>query len=197
MNKKKNFIGLLLAGFLLLSGCAAGTEVSLEEALLAAEDKESFVTGESSFSEDTEETEAVCCVYVCGSVACPGVYTLAYGSRIVAAIEAAGGFLEEAAVEAVNLAKLVEDGMQIIVPDLTEYAMERTESARQERGQVNLNTATLEELCTLSGIGESKAEAILAYRRESGGFQNVEQLMEVTGIGENLFKQIKSSIYIE
>ena len=62
---------------------------------------------------------------------------------------------------------------------------------------INLNTASVAELCTLSGIGEAKAEAILAYRTEIGAFSSIEQLKEVTGIGESLFNQIKSSVYIE
>ena len=62
---------------------------------------------------------------------------------------------------------------------------------------VNLNTASVEELCKLSGIGEAKAEAILAYRTEIGVFSSIEQLKEVTGIGDSLFNQIKESIYIE
>ena len=66
-----------------------------------------------------------------------------------------------------------------------------------QEGKVNLNTAQIKELCTLSGIGEAKAEAILAYRDEIGGFSNIEQLKNVAGIGDSLFEKIKSSIYIE
>ena len=122
---------------------------------------------------------------------------MAPDSRIVAAIEAAGGFLPKAAVEAVNLAEPIQDGMQITVPDLEAFTVRQEALERQEAGLVNLNTATIPELCTLSGIGEAKAEAILAYREEIGSFGSIEQLKEVTGIGDSLFNQIKNSIYIE
>ena len=67
----------------------------------------------------------------------------------------------------------------------------------EESGLLNINTATAAELCTLSGIGEAKAEAILAYREEIGRFGSIEQLKEVSGIGDSLFNQIKNSVYIE
>ena len=96
-----------------------------------------------------------------------------------------------------NLAAPISDGMQIVVPDRNEAAAAQMRSERQANGQDNLNTATAAELCTLSGIGEAKAEAILAYREEIGAFTSIEQIKNVTGIGESLFKQIKESIYIE
>ena len=136
-------------------------------------------------------------VYVCGAVHNPGVYELEPESRIVAAVEAAGGFLEEAATEAVNLAAPVMDGMQIVVPSQEEFSNTKAYEQKMQDGKVNLNTAQIQELCTLSGIGTAKAEAILAYRYEIGGFSSIEQLKNVAGIGENLFERIKASIYIE
>ena len=197
---QKNFIVLLLLGsMLLLSGCSENGNVSLEEALMAAGSSDALQTEESSVSgERIEETSAaVFYVYVCGAVSEPGVYALEPDCRIVAAVEAAGGFLPDAATEAVNLAEPIRDGMQIVVPDLEETLSRQESLFRQESGLINLNTATVTELCTLNGIGEAKAEAILAYREEIGAFGSVEQLKEVTGIGESLFHQIKSSIYIE
>lgn len=194
----------------MLSGCSGEASLSLEEALVAKEQQNTDLgTGSGSGllagSERNEEqpadseeyTEQLLYVYVCGSVARPGVYALKDGSRIVAAVEAAGGFLEDAATESVNLASLLKDGMQIIIPDLKEMASVQVQSGINQDGRVNLNRATVEELCTLQGIGEAKAEAILAYREEIGAFTSVEQIQNVTGIGENLFKQIKESIYIE
>ena len=87
--------------------------------------------------------------------------------------------------------------MQITVPNSEEFTARREALERQEVGLVNLNTATVAELCTLSGIGEAKAEAILAYREEINGFDSIEQLKGVTGIGESLFNQIKNNIYID
>ena len=184
----------------ILAGCTKNRPVvSLEEALSASgmrENLDESGTGAVLF-ETCESEEAVCYVYICGSVVNPGVYVLEADSRIVAAVDAAGGFSEDAATEAINLAELVKDGMKIVVPDLTEYVAEQVVSQRERDGLVNLNTADAEALCTLNGIGASKAEAILAYRREIGGFKSIEQILEVAGIGESLFQQIKSSIYIE
>lgn len=182
-----------------MSGCGESGGVSLEEALMTAGSSDVWQAEENPVSgESREEAFAeVFYVYVCGAVAEPGVYALEPDCRIVAAIEAAGGFLPDAAMEAINLAEPIRDGMQIVVPDLEEVLNRQETLSRQESGQVNLNTATITELCTLNGIGEAKAEAILAYREEIGAFGSVEQLKEVTGIGESLFNQIKSRIYIE
>ena len=195
----------------ILTGCAGEGSLSLEEALVAKKQRNtdlssgsdsSFSTGserkEERRTDDGEEsTEQLLYVYVCGSVVRPGVYALEEGSRIVAAVEAAGGFLEEAATESVNLAALLKDGMQIVIPDLEEAASVQVQGGMDQDGRVNLNRATVEDLCSLQGIGEAKAEAILAYREEIGAFTSVEQIQNVTGIGENLYKQIKESIYIE
>ena len=196
---KKSFVMLAFVAALLLYGCD-GESISLEEALLAesglAVTVSEDVLEEGAGTEAAEETGTVY-VYVCGAVYKPGVYALASGSRIVAAIEAAGGFLPDAATEAVNLAKVVTDGSQITVPDTAQQERMAQEESPERPGCINLNTATAEELCTLSGIGETRAQAILAYRREIGGFRDIAQLMEVSGIGESLFNKIKDNIYIE
>lgn len=190
--------GLLLLGSMLaISGCGKAENVSLEEALTVMHTGRETETVLAGIDDLSTIQEQVLCVYICGAVLRPGVYEMEAGSRIVSAVEAAGGFLPEAATEAVNLAKRLEDGMQIVVPTMEEAEAKKAEVFRQEAGMVNLNTASVEELCKLSGIGEAKAEAILAYRTEIGVFSSIEQLKEVTGIGDSLFNQIKESIYIE
>lgn len=209
----RNIISLLLIGSIfVLSGCSIDGNISLEEALYAAENSTEEAIGtaapenlseypaEGQGETETSQTgvkEVLCYVYVCGAVAKPGVYKLTPDSRIVSAVEAAGGFLPEAVMEAVNLAEPIRDGMQITVPDKESFAAGAEAISREERGLLNINTATAAELCTLSGIGETKAEAILAYREEIGRFYSIEQLKEVSGIGDSLFNQIKNSIYIE
>ena len=135
-------------------------------------------------------------VHICGEVNNPGVYELAEGSRIFEAVEAAGGFTEEAAQASLNLAQVISDEEQIVI--LTQDEAE--EKARLEREQaagiVNLNTASKEQLMTLTGIGESRAEDILRYRQESGGFQNIEEIMSVPGIKESAYLKIKDSITV-
>jgi competence protein ComEA len=137
-------------------------------------------------------------VYVCGAVKNPGVYTFEEGQRVCDAIEAAGGMKKKAATEALNLARELVDGEQIIVPtkkeqtDLAEAAAEGAATS----GKVNINTASKEELMTLSGIGEAKAQSILSYREKNGSFSSIEDIMKIDGIKEGVFSKIEDSICI-
>ena len=146
-------------------------------------------------------------MYICGEVINPGVYELSGDSRIYEAVDAAGGFTENAARECVNLASKVSDGMQITIYNREEAASLPAggTSAGKNSGQdqmsgssslVNLNTATKEELMTLKGIGEAKAEDIIRYREKSGGFKKIEDIMKISGIKENGFQKIKDSITV-
>ena len=145
-------------------------------------------------------------VYICGEVINPGVYELSGDSRIYEAVDAAGGFTENAARECVNLASKVSDGMQITIYNREEAASLPADSASvggnagksgtSGSSLVNLNTATKEELMTLKGIGESKAEDIIRYREKSGGFKKIEDIMKISGIKENGFQKIKDSITV-
>ena len=145
-------------------------------------------------------------VYICGEVINPGVYELSGDSRIYEAVDAAGGFTENAARECVNLASKVSDGMQITIYNREEAASlpadsvsvggNAGKSGTSGSGLVNLNTATKEELMTLKGIGESKAEDIIRYREKSGGFKKIEDIMKISGIKENGFQKIKDSITV-
>lgn len=160
----------------------------------------------SSVNRESEGAETVF-VYVCGQVKQAGVYELAAGSRIVHAVEAAGGFLETAAKEYWNLAALVEDGMKIAIPTVEEvaehpYGLPETEpkavsEAALSDGRIRLNLADAELLQTLPGIGEAKAEDIIAYREEHGGFTSIEEIMEISGIKEAVFEKIKDKITVD
>ena len=162
----------------------------------------------ASFDGAVSETEAMdpaFVVHVCGEVVNPGIYELPAGSRIYEAVKAAGGFTENAAEESVNLASPIEDGVQIRI-----YSKDEAEtlaagaapfdgfeaSGEGKEPVVNLNTATKEELMTLSGIGESRAEDIIRYREENGGFQNIEDIMKVSGIKDAAFQKIKDRITV-
>ena len=136
-----------------------------------------------------------------------GIYELSEDSRIYEAVDAAGGFTENAARESINLASRVSDGMQITIYNKEEAASLPAggTSAGKNSGQdqmsgssslVNLNTATKEELMTLKGIGESKAEDIIRYREKSGGFKKIEDIMKISGIKEAGFQKIKDSITV-
>ena len=157
-------------------------------------------------------------VDVCGAVVQPGVYAMKSDSRVFQAIEAAGGFLPDAAGTSINQACALSDGQQIYVPTKEEAEKGMagqpsggaadpgtggavTEAAgtgeTQDSGTVNLNTADSAALQTLPGIGEAKAQAILAYREEKGGFSGTEELMNVPGIKESTFSKIKDKIAVE
>ena len=145
-------------------------------------------------------------VYICGAVVSPGVYTLPGGSRVVQVVEAAGGFLPDAEEKILNLARKIEDGEQITVwtreeaenMEITETPQQNTGGTEQASGsgKVNLNTAGKEELMTLSGIGESRADAIIAYREANGPFGSIEEIMNIEGIKEKMFEKIRGSIEV-
>ena len=118
--KIKFFVLLLFGSMMVVSGCGKAGSVSLEEALTVMHTDVETETDLAGIDDLSTIQEQVLCVYICGAVLRPGVYELEAGSRIVSAVEAAGGFLPEAATEAVNLAKRLEDGMQIVVPTMEE-----------------------------------------------------------------------------
>lgn len=139
-----------------------------------------------------EQTDHWVYVHVCGCVKNPGMYRLQEGDRVDAAIKSAGGFTGDADEKSVNLARLLEDGTQIEV--LSRSVTKEKNTSGDKR--IDLNLAGIEDLMTLSGIGESRALAIIAYREEHGGFRSVEELKEVEGIGEGIYRKIKNAIKI-
>ena len=170
---------------------------------------------------DKEMQQAMIYVDVCGAVANPGVFQLAAGSRVFQAIEAAGGYLPEAALTCVNRAGVLTDGQQLYI--LTQEEMERqgldpAEMAEASDGQmngsagtgqntgmaaqvqqdnrININTADEAQLTTLTGIGATRAQAIIAYREENGPFAAIEDIMNVQGIKEGTFAKIKDEIVV-
>lgn len=179
-----------------MAGCRDREAEFLKEAeeTDAGEDEEQENTPVPSeipeFTESPKKQEIY--VDVCGAVAEPGVFCLPEGSRVFQAIDAAGGFLPEAAENYVNRAQGLSDGEQLYVPTKEEAL----ESGTEHAGKVNLNTADETELCTLTGIGASKAKAIIAYREENGPFASIEDLMKVEGIKEGTFHKIKDEIEV-
>ena len=188
--------GAVIGGVLLLLVGVGGLLPKKEEAV---EESEAVVT--TVMAEKTEESttlEAVIFVDIKGEVKNPGVYQMKVGDRVKDALEAAGGLTEEADSQKVNLAKRLEDQMVIVVPKVGEEAEEipagATSKEEAKEGKVNINTATVEELKTLKGVGEKKAEAIIEYRKKNGSFQTKEDLMKVRGIGKKLFESFQERI---
>lgn len=167
---------------------------------------------ESPVAERDEQTEqpAVVAVYVCGAVKNAGVYYVSPDAIKETAVCMAGGFDEHADVNYVNLAEPVAAGEQIYIPteDETEEitfpqggqadSPEGTThpAAALEDSRININTAGKEELMTLPGIGENKADAIIAYREAQGRFRSTEELMNISGIKEGVYNKIKDLIIV-
>ena len=153
---------------------------------------------ESTSLEEPGETLLRVCVHVCGSVSVPGVYYLDEGSRIHEAVALAGGLTEDAAGDAINLAEVVTDGEKIYIPSRKDVAEGFTEETSDNAadGRININTASREELKTLPGIGDLKAEAIIAYREEFGDFASVEDIKNVSGIKDGSYERIKDFIKV-
>lgn len=150
-------------------------------------------------------------VHVGGAVAAPGVYDLAEGARVLDAVEAAGGFAEGAARDALNLARAVSDGEQVVVPSEADIAVQEAASAGAggaaagagasaaaggAGGKVNINTASAAQLDTLPGVGASTAEKIVADREANGPFKTVEDLKRVSGIGDKKFAALADAICV-
>ena len=147
---------------------------------------------------------AVLIVHVTGWVRSPGVYELSEGDRVIDAIDAAGGPKRGAQLDALNLAALLVDAQQVLVPARTgppqaaAPAIGATAGALPAAGTtlVNVNTATPEELETLPGIGEVLAAAIVSYREEHGPFTSVDSLIDVSGIGEVTLEEIRELVSV-
>lgn len=174
--------------------CSCGAEP--DEVLLIGENCEETVmsAGEETPAGYAEPEEAEIWVYVCGAVNRPGVVKLPPGSRWSDALEAAGGFREDAGTDYVNLAARVSDGEKLYFPTAEEC--ERTEEEGGS-GLVNINTADAGRLCTLPGIGESRAADIIHFRETQGPFENCEDIMKVSGIKTSVYSKIKDLITVE
>ena len=140
-------------------------------------------------------------VQVSGAVAHPGVYELAEGSRIFEAIELAGGLTGQADQKRLNQAQPAVDGQMVYVYALGESEDEAAEASvleeEEQDGRVDLNTASVQQLMTLPGIGQAKAEGIVSYREAHGSFEKIEDIMEIEGIKEGVFSKIKDQIKVD
>ena len=131
-------------------------------------------------------------VHITGAVVSPGLYDIPEGSRVMDAVTAAGGFLPIADQELINLAAIVDDGSKINITKRSYYDTGGGGSSR-----ININTASLDELDSLPGVGPSTAQAIIDYRRQFGNFQRTDALTDVTGIGPATYDRIKDLITVD
>lgn len=163
------------------------------------EDIEIAQSNDTKTAETTEVVEEVI-IDICGAVNDSKVVTLPAGARVEDAIKAAGGITDEADLSGINRAAVLTDGEKIYIPtaDEVERGIElpSAEGNISTDGSININEATAEELETLNGIGPVTAEKIIQYRTEYGKFETKEDLMEVNGIGEKTYAQIKDKIRV-
>lgn len=193
MNKLKNrglFFIVFVCVLMIFCGCKKDEKVYLK----TEEQAKDTLEEDADNSGKDEKTGKTIFVYVCGAVENPGVYELEEEKRVCDALQAAGGLTKEAAAEELNQAESLSDGQMIKV--LTAEEKEKAQTEAKEAGLLNINTASAEELMQLPGIGQSKADAVIAYREEQGGFKTPEELMNISGIKEGVYNKIKDSITV-
>ena len=195
--KKKKLISRVAIGLVVLIAGACYMVFVLPK---DKNDTGAIVFAQAAITPSIKETlDDTIVVHVCGSVVNSGVYTLKASSRIMDAIAAAGGFTLEAAKDALNLAATLRDEQRVYVPsqeEVSEDMITYTEGGQALSQMVNLNTATKEQLMTLPGIGETKANSILEYRKEYGAFSAIEDIMKIQGIKQSVFERLKERIYV-
>ncbi len=155
---------------------------------------------------DKEEIKSTIKVYVTGEVNNPGVIELNTGARIEDAINLSGGITQFANLKKVNLAYVLEDGQKLYIPNINDKEIDYIsndngegiiESEEKANSKVNINTNNINELMELPGVGEALAQRIINYRNENGKFKNIEDLKNVSGIGEKKFENLKEFIVVK
>lgn len=172
--------------------------------LTACDDSKEIMINEETIEESHEYTENKnhIYVYLSGEVESPGVYKLENEARLYQAIELAGGMTKNAQKEYLNLAETVYDGQQIHILSKKEYKKSQeqdtdiVQNTDSDNALININTATPEELQSLSGVGETRAKAIIEYREKNGKFQTIEDIKNVSGIGDSTFENIQNDITV-
>lgn len=197
-------------GILLLVAIALGTKFFLvsESNQVVATDDVAVISSTESKVEESEELVANDKMYVDikGAVKKPGMYEVSSAMRVLNVVELAGGLMSDADDKQINFSEKLEDQMIIYVPKKGEEIPElKVHNEKNEEGnkreskesnKVNINQAEKEELMTLNGVGEKKAEKIIEYREENGSFKTIEDLKNVNGFGEKTFESLKESIIV-
>lgn len=205
---------LVILGVLVVSWALNKPSADANDLLEAdIEDLETSLIESNLISQEIEEGEAetgladgLIYVDVKGEVQAPGMFEMQAGDRVQDAILKAGGFTEEADQMQVNLAGLLTDQMMIVVPKHGQELAGSEQSlamaavgspSGEDANLININTAEANELTELPGIGPKKAEQIIAHREANGSFQKIENLTDVSGIGEKTFEQLKDKITVQ
>ncbi len=195
----KIVIAVIVAIFAVLYYFFNNQKSSSYENILTSE----VIVNNVSSEEKSEETGKIK-VYVTGEVNLPGVIELEEGARIEDAIQKAGGIKPEANLKEINLASEIEDGEKIYIPNLLEQVEETTLLSESEAntssksdGKVNINKASVSELTSIPGVGASTAQKIITYREENGKFKTIEDIKNVSGIGDSKYNSMKDFISVK
>ena len=209
---KKQIFGITFIIFTVISILWSVTDTTEEKPKEIVKEK---VKTKENVVEKPKQTKVI--VDVKGAVNAPGVYELTEENNVIDAVNAAGGLREDSDTNNINLSKKLKDEMVIIVytigevqnmkeaskitcPPVNDVCVTKDDEKAvledEETGIININEATKENLMTLTGIGESKANAIIEYREKNGNFESIEDIKNVPGIGDSLFEKIKDSITV-
>lgn len=210
MNKKKKIIF-----FIILLICPIGLIIkdklsSKQDLYVLTEDKkisEEVVEEQDVKKEENNVTNKVITVYISGEVNKPGIVTLNDSDRLATAVEKVGGTTKKADLNSVNMAVKLQDEMHYIIPKIGEVTkeneskLETNNSIEQgevsKTSQININTATIEELDKLPGVGEATANKIVNHRNDNGEFKTIEEIKNVNGIGDKKFEDMKNLICVD
>lgn len=203
------FLFLVAAIALFLFGLPKKNKETLSFVENTATTKQATAQKETPAPKKDKDPAAENAVYVAGAVKHPGLYRYSGNKRVDDAIKAVGGFCKNASIESINLAQFLQDGEQIVVLTKKQAKKQKSiqtdavatkdnESTQESKNasKVNINTASLEELMQLPGIGKAKAEMIVDYRTQNGSFQKAEDIMKISGIKEGVYNKIKDNITI-
>ena len=194
-NKQKIILVAILIAIILIVGYYIWSITQNSEYEIIEED-----TSQEKLENISNSLSTEIIVHIAGAVENEGIQKLPENSRVADAIEAAGGLTSDANTKNINLAQKILDGQKIYIPTITEETSEEIIQNSEETtnifetGLVNINLATQTELETLPGIGPSTASKIISYRNENGKFNQIEDIQNVSGIGESKYNQIKDRI---
>lgn len=203
LNKKQKIILIVVVAFILIFIGYYIIKKTNENKYTSLE----IIEENETIDNNTEETSNIIIVHITGEVKKQGIIEIEEGARIANIIDKAGGVTEEADLSKINLAYQVEDGQKIYIPNkkdienieyITDDAGEKVvDNDANKTEKININTSSQTELETLSGIGPSTALKIIEYREENGKFKTIEDIKNVTGIGDAKFENIKESICVK
>ena len=201
-------LGVIAAGFILLQGRDQG-ETDVQQLTEQTSSSSSYMNEKSNKSNEISQSETedqLVTVDVKGAVKKPGVYQLQSNSRVHDALEKAGGLTDEADLKSINQAQKLSDEAVVYVAKVGENAVDVTTSAptsatsgtgQTKSALVNLNTATEADFQTISGIGQKRAQDIIAYREANGRFKSVDDLKNVSGIGAKTLEKLKEYVTVD